>query len=210
MGGGKSKAASQLIGIQLGATTITMSEFYEYRNGVNTADTCIALVGIGANLPGLNGSMPIETCKRAVDMLSGTPGIHLVRLSRWFESAPVPPSGQPPYVNAVALLEVGPGALFDPAMLLACLMDIEAACGRERSLPDAARTLDLDIIGIDNLVREAPDPILPHPRAHLRAFVLAPLADVAPDWVHPVLARSVVDLLAELPPQAIRPVSHLN
>ena len=85
-------------------------------------------------------------------------------------------------------------------------MDIEAACGRQRSTPNAARTLDLDIIGIGQLVRDAPDPIVPHPRAHLRAFVLAPLADVAPDWVHPVLGRTASALLADLPPQEIRPL----
>jgi 2-amino-4-hydroxy-6-hydroxymethyldihydropteridine diphosphokinase len=83
-------------------------------------------------------------------------------------------------------------------------MRIEAECGRERSMPNAARTLDLDIIGIGDVVRDAPDPILPHPRAHLRAFVLAPLADVAPDWVHPVLGQTAAALLAALPPQEIR------
>jgi 2-amino-4-hydroxy-6-hydroxymethyldihydropteridine diphosphokinase len=139
-------------------------------------------------------------------MLDSIPSVRVVGLSRWFESAPVPPSGQPPYVNAVASLLVNPGATIDPAVLLARLMDIEAACGRERSTPNAARTLDLDIIGIGDLIRDTPDPIVPHPRAHLRAFVLAPLADVAPDWVHPVLGQTAAALLADLPPQEIRPL----
>jgi 2-amino-4-hydroxy-6-hydroxymethyldihydropteridine diphosphokinase len=139
-------------------------------------------------------------------MLDSLPGTRLVGLSRWFRSAPVPPSGQPPYVNAVAALRVDPGAALDPAVLLARLMEVEAACGRERSTPNAARTLDLDIIGIGDMVRDAPDPILPHPRAHLRAFVLAPLADVAPDWVHPVLGRTAQALLAALPAQEICPL----
>ena len=139
-------------------------------------------------------------------MLDSLAGLRLVGLSRWFESAPVPHSGQPPYVNAVASLLVDPGETIDPAVLLAHLMSIEAACGRERSIPNAARTLDLDIIGIGGLVRDAPDPILPHPRAHLRAFVLAPLVDVAPDWVHPVLGQTAATLLAALPPQDIRPL----
>jgi 2-amino-4-hydroxy-6-hydroxymethyldihydropteridine diphosphokinase len=133
------------------------------------------------------------------------PGARLVGLSRWFESAPVPPSSQPPYVNAVASLRADTKRL-DPAVLLACLMDIETRCGRQRGTPNAARTLDLDIIGIGDLIRAAPDPILPHPRAHLRAFVLAPLLDVAPNWVHPVLGRSAAALLAALPPQQIRPL----
>jgi len=88
-------------------------------------------------------------------------------------------------------------------------MAIEARAGRPsavdgRRSPNAARTLDLDIIDFDGVVRAAPDPILPHPRAHLRAFVLAPLAAVAPAWVHPVLGRTAGALLADLPPQQIR------
>ena len=166
----------------------------------------IALIGVGANLPGRDGRPALETARQAVAMLDSIPGMRLVGLSRWFESAPVPPSGQPPYVNAVALLLAEPNATIDPAGLLARLMDIEAACGRERSTPNAARTLDLDIIGIGKLARDAPDPIVPHPRAHLRAFVLAPLADVAPDWVHPVLGQTAAELLAALPPQEIRPL----
>lgn len=137
-------------------------------------------------------------------MLDAFTGMRVVRLSRWFQSAPVPPSGQPPYVNAVISLMVDPGVTIEPAVLLTRLMAVETACGRERSTPNAARTLDLDIIGIGDLVRDAPDPILPHPRAHLRAFVLAPLADVAPDWIHPVLGRSPIELLAALAPQDIR------
>jgi 2-amino-4-hydroxy-6-hydroxymethyldihydropteridine diphosphokinase len=152
------------------------------------------------------GRSALETAKQAVAMLDSLPGVRLVGLSRWYESAPVPPSGQPPYVNAVAALLVDPGVSLDPAVLLAQLMAIETVCGRQRSTPNAARTLDLDIIGIGGLVRGAPDPIVPHPRAHLRAFVLAPLADVAPDWVHPVLGRTAAELLAELPPQEIRPL----
>ncbi len=109
-------------------------------------------------------------------------------------------------MNAVALLLVHPSQANDPAVLLARLMALETAFGRQRGAANAARTLDLDIIGIGGLVRAAPDPILPHPRAHLRAFVLAPLADVAPDWRHPIFRRTAAELLADLPPQDIRPL----
>jgi 2-amino-4-hydroxy-6-hydroxymethyldihydropteridine diphosphokinase len=181
-----------------------MTEFCEHRNGAGIAQSCIVLIGIGANLPAQDGKPALETCKQAVAMLDRIPGVRVTGLSRWFESAPVPPSGQPPYVNAVASLRVEPGTALDPASLLARLMQIESACGRQRSTPNAARTLDLDIIGIGDLVRDAPDPIVPHPRAHLRAFVLAPLAEVAPEWVHPVLRQTAASLLAALPPQEIR------
>jgi 2-amino-4-hydroxy-6-hydroxymethyldihydropteridine diphosphokinase len=183
-----------------------MRQSCEHRNGAGIAPNCLALIGVGANLPGMNGQSAIETCKQAVALLDTFPGMRLVGSSRWFVSAPVPPSGQPPYVNGVALLLLEPGAPIDPAALLVRLMEVETACGRERSTPNAARTLDLDIIGIGDLIRAAPDPIVPHPRAHLRAFVLAPLADIAPDWVHPVLRRTAAALLADLPPQEIRPL----
>ena len=83
------------------------------------------------------------------------------------------------------------------------------SAGRVRGERNAARTLDLDIIAMGDagsMVRAAPDPVLPHPRAHLRAFVLVPLLDVAPGWVHPVLRRSARDLLRELPEQGISPI----
>jgi 2-amino-4-hydroxy-6-hydroxymethyldihydropteridine diphosphokinase len=183
-----------------------MTQSCEFRNVTGIVPISIALIGVGANLPGKDGQTALETCRQAVAMLDLLPGMRLVGLSRWFESAPVPRSCQPLYVNAVAALQVDPGMTIDPAMLLARLMAVEATCGRARSTPNAARILDLDIIGIGDLVRQAPDPILPHPRAHLRAFVLAPLVDVAPDWVHPILGRSAAALLADLPPQEIRPL----
>jgi 2-amino-4-hydroxy-6-hydroxymethyldihydropteridine diphosphokinase len=139
-------------------------------------------------------------------MLDSLPGMRLRGLSRWFLSAAIPPSGQPPYVNGVASLLVEPGVMLDPVGLLESLMAVETACGRVRNVANAPRTLDLDIIAVGDLVRDEADPILPHPRAHLRAFVLAPLTDVAPDWIHPVLGRTAAALLADLPPQDIQPL----
>jgi 2-amino-4-hydroxy-6-hydroxymethyldihydropteridine diphosphokinase len=164
----------------------------------------MVLIGIGANLPGPGGRPALDTCQRAAAMLDGLPGFRLAGLSRWFASAPVPASDQPDYVNGVALLSARPGATVDPAALLSDLMAIEALCGRRRGAANAARTLDLDIIAVGDRVRTAPDPVLPHPRAHLRAFVLAPLADVAPGWVHPLLGMTARQLLDGLPPQDIR------
>jgi 2-amino-4-hydroxy-6-hydroxymethyldihydropteridine diphosphokinase len=162
----------------------------------------VILVAIGANLPAPDGAAPLVTCRRAVAALDALPGLRLRGLSRWWLTAPVPASSQPDYVNAVASLTGDP----DPAALLAALHAVEAHFGRRRGAPNAARSLDLDLIAVDALVRDAPDPILPHPRAHERAFVLAPLAEVAPGWLHPRLGRSVEALLAELPLQRVRPV----
>jgi 2-amino-4-hydroxy-6-hydroxymethyldihydropteridine diphosphokinase len=181
-----------------------MHQFCEYRNGDDGISMTMTLIGVGANIPGADGSSPLETCRQAVARLDLLPGLRVAAVSRWFLTAPVPPSGQPDYVNAVVALRVEPGQAIDPAELLARLMQIEAAFGRQRTRPNAPRTLDLDIVAIGGLVRDAPDPIVPHPRAHERAFVLAPLVDVAPGWVHPVLGRTAADLLAALPPQEIR------
>ena len=159
------------------------------------------LIAIGANLPGPDGAPPLETCRRALRNLRALP-LGRYRVSRWYETAPVPPSPQPNYVNGVARFEAAP----DPAWMLARLHEIEADAGRVRGAPNAARSLDLDIIDIGGLVRDAPDPVLPHPRAHERAFVLLPLADVAPDWVHPRLHRAVTDLIRALPAQQAGPL----
>lgn len=166
------------------------------------AALAMILIAVGANLSAHDGRTSYQVCTEAVDALARLPGIRLVAMSPWYRSAPVPRSDQPDYLNGVARL-AGTGSIEpDPAMLLAMLQEIEQANGRERSVPNAARTLDLDIIAMGEggqLVREQPDPVLPHPRAHLRAFVLLPVQDVAPDWVHPGLGRTVRDLISGLP-----------
>jgi 2-amino-4-hydroxy-6-hydroxymethyldihydropteridine diphosphokinase len=156
-------------------------------------------IALGANLPGPDGRAPLDTLRYAITYLNRLPHMHVIAQSRWYVTTPVPASDQPDYLNAVAVLRADAGADIDPAALLARLMAIEAACGRQRNEANAARTLDLDIIAIGDTIRAAPDPILPHLRAHLRRFVLAPLADVAPGWVHPVLGETITALLARLP-----------
>lgn len=158
----------------------------------------VALIALGANLADPAGNPPLLTCRRAAAALAELPGLRLVALSRWYRTAPDPPMpGAPWFVNGVARLVGDAG---DPAALLAALHAIEAAAGRQRSWRNAPRPLDLDLIDLDELVRAAPDPVLPHPRAHLRRFVLQPLAEVAPEWRHPVFGVGAARLLAGLPP----------
>jgi 2-amino-4-hydroxy-6-hydroxymethyldihydropteridine diphosphokinase len=166
----------------------------------------VILIALGANLPGPDGAPALETCRRAAVELDRLPGLRLRALSRWFATAPVPPTpGVPEYLNGVALLACRPGhAAPPPEALLAALQAIEARFGRVRPYPNAPRTLDLDLLDLDGLVRAAPDPVLPHPRLHLRAFVLAPLLDVAPGWRHPVACLDAAGLLAEAGAQGVR------
>jgi len=156
------------------------------------------LVAIGSNLPGPGGETPRQTCIAAAAAVRGIPGISFAALSRWYRTAPVPASDQPDYCNGVMRLEGDPA----PAALLAALHRIEDAFGRRRSVLNAARCIDLDLIDLNGLVRGDQAPVLPHPRAHLRRFVLQPLMDVAPDWRHPLLDLPVATLLegADGPP----------
>ncbi len=151
-------------------------------------------VAFGANLPSRRHGSPAATCLAALTALE-TKGVKILRRSAFYESAPVPISDQPWYVNGVAEVATA----LDPAGLLAVLHEIERDFGRERRELNAARVMDLDIVSYGRLVREDPPPILPHPRMADRAFVLLPLLEIAPGWVHPVLGLSVEELVSRLP-----------
>jgi len=121
----------------------------------------------------------------------------VVRRSSWYRSAPVPASSQPWFVNAVAEIET----CMAPDALLAHLHATENRFGRVRSVPNAARVIDLDLLVYhDRVIPAGPDPIVPHPRLQERAFVLLPLAELAPDWVDPRDGRPLQALISDLPP----------
>ena len=161
------------------------------------------LIAVGANLPTVAGDTPFDTCVAAVEQVRQLIGLRFVALSSWYRSIAIPRSEQPNYCNGIIRMEGEPAAI----QLLHDLQEIELRFGRQRSWPNEARTLDLDIIDLNGAIRATPPPILPHPRAHLRAFVLRPIMDVAPSWRHPTLRQSVTSLLSELPPQGIEPWS---
>lgn len=164
---------------------------------------CMILVAIGANLPDEAGRPPIAACRDAVARLAALPGSSLECASSWYASPASPPSSQPDYVNGAVLLRGNPA----PHEFLKTLHGIEAAAGRRRTVPDAARPLDLDLLGIDALVVDTPSLRLPHPRLHLRRFVLLPLAEVAPAWRHPLLGLTAAEMLAALPADGTRLMS---
>ena len=159
------------------------------------------LISVGANLPAPDGSSPLETCTAAVAALKRIPGLTFVTASPWYRTGAIPRSSQPDFCNGMVRLEGD----IAPAELLTALHAIEDQLGRVRSVPNAARVIDLDIIDLNGAIRAIPPVILPHPRAHLRAFVLRPVLDVAPGWRHPTLRRGVAAMLVDLSPQAIEP-----
>ncbi len=155
------------------------------------------LIAIGANLPNPVHGSSLSTCKAVLPELERA-GMAITGTSGWYESAPVPASDQPWYVNGVVAVATAMNA----TDVLVNLLAIEAGFGRVRGLRNAARTLDLDLIAYNDLIIDDNGGeqalILPHPRLHQRAFVLRPLADVAPQWRHPQTGRSVGQLITDL------------
>ncbi len=153
------------------------------------------LIALGGNLPSCHGE-PEETLLAARDALVFR-GLTVSGFSSVWLSAPVPASDQPWYRNAVMSVETRLGA---PA-LMALLQSVEEAFGRVRvaGQQNAARVLDLDILAYQDQIFHSADLLVPHPRMQDRGFVLYPLQEIAPDWVHPVLKRSVTAMIESLP-----------
>jgi 2-amino-4-hydroxy-6-hydroxymethyldihydropteridine diphosphokinase len=150
------------------------------------------LVAVGSNIPSHVGSS-LATCQAAVRELAQR-GFAVRAISSWYETAPVPASDQPWFVNGVVRMDTK----LQPQDALNALHDIEAMFGRERSVPNAPRTLDLDLLAYNDVALGQGPVTLPHPRLHERAFVLLPLRDVAPQWRHPVSGLTVADMIAAL------------
>jgi 2-amino-4-hydroxy-6-hydroxymethyldihydropteridine diphosphokinase len=181
------------------------------------------LVALGANLPSL--TVARETLGAALEALAAR-GLACARRSGWYRTPAFPPGSGPDYLNAAAGFE----AALAPAEVLAALHAVEADLGRSRGRRWEPRVCDLDLLASGAAVLpdrataaawmalpperqavEAPETlVLPHPRLHERGFVLAPLAEVAPDWVHPLLGLSVRQMLAALPPGALAGIAKLE
>lgn len=183
---------------------------------MNVASTSTCLVALGGNQPSGAGT-PAATLRLALERLAEE-GVEVQAVSRLYRTPCFPAGAGPDYVNAAAQI----GWRGDAHSLLDLLHRIEAEFGRERIERWGRRTLDLDLIAVDDLV--LPDPeiqrrwrslppseqiartpdrlILPHPRMQDRAFVLVPLCDVAPGWRHPLLGSSIAEMAAKLPEDA--------
>jgi 2-amino-4-hydroxy-6-hydroxymethyldihydropteridine diphosphokinase len=152
-----------------------------------------AFIAMGSNLRHGSHGAPRAVLSAAVQALSAYPAITKVICSDAFRSQPLGPP-QPSYVNAVCRLETSLTA----TGMLQLLQSIERDFGRKRARRWGARVLDLDLIGFGDLHLKQPQLVVPHPRAHLRPFVLIPMAQVAPTWRHPVLQRTAAQLAAKL------------
>ena len=156
-----------------------------------------AYIGIGANLGDARANV-----EDALARLARLPGARLSAASSLYRTAPIDSSGDD-YINAVALLDT----TLAPHALLQALQDIEQAHGRERPYRNAPRTLDLDLLLYgDAVIADIPTLLVPHPRLHERAFVLAPLAEIAPDLAIPGRGK-VEALLAGVADQAIERIA---
>jgi 2-amino-4-hydroxy-6-hydroxymethyldihydropteridine diphosphokinase len=143
-----------------------------------------AAIGLGSNLGDSRALL-----EGAIARLSRSPGIRIEKTSRLYRTAAIGPP-QPDYLNACALLRVK----LSPLALLKTLLTIEAEFGRVRSRRWGPRTLDLDLLLYDDVILETPELQLPHPRFRERAFVLVPLAEIAPDRLDPVSGKTIARL----------------
>ena len=151
----------------------------------NSVKTAIAL---GSNL-----GDSLSILENALLELAKTPGITLINHSSWYQTKPIGPP-QPDYLNGCAILQVE----LTPLELLQQLLDIEKQFNRIRRERWGPRTLDLDIILYGDLILETATLEIPHPRMRERAFVLVPLAEIAPDWIEPVSKKAIADLLKQV------------
>ena len=145
----------------------------------------IAFIGLGSNLSG-----PREQVSRALHSLDSLPHTRVLAQSSLYRSAPIGFLGQPDFINAVAKLETA----LNPRALLDALLGLEHECGRTREFRNAPRTLDLDVLLYDDLRYHEHGLTIPHPQMHLRAFVLRPLLEIAPDCVIPGIGAAIGSL----------------
>jgi len=148
-----------------------------------------AFIAMGANLKSdLNLTLK-ENLEIALNMFPDY-DLNILKVSNWYKTQPIPISDQPWFINSVIKISTSKS----PKELLKSLQIIEKLFGRKRNILNGPRTLDLDIIDYNGLI-ENNDPILPHPRMHIRKFVLTPLQDIEPNWVHPIMKKKIEFLI---------------
>lgn len=185
----------------------------------------VALIALGANIASGDRD-PAATLAEALVRLAATPNVRVMDVAGWYRSAAMPAASGPDFVNGAAALETD----LAPAALLVRLHEVEESLGRTRRQRWEPRACDIDLLAAGSLVapdlerqcawmalppheaaRATPERlILPHPRMHERAFVLLPLREIAPDWRHPTLDRTVAELAEALPAEERSAVTRLD
>ena len=150
-------------------------------------------IGIGSNLNGKNNETPLQNCKKALKELKKE--VNICKVSSWYKSEPIPVSNQPWFINCIAEISTNKSSLD----LLGFILSIEKTFGRIRKKKNEARILDLDIIDYKKkILYKRNKLIIPHPRMHERFFVLQPLRELNPKWVHPIKKKGLNELISDL------------
>ena len=153
------------------------------------------LVGIGSNLCSKKYGEPVDNCKEAIEVLKKE--MIIESFSPWYQSEPLPVSNQPWYINGVLKVKTS----LNPNNLLKTLLKIENSFGRTRKKKNEPRVIDLDLLTYNDLVIDSKLLVIPHARMHIRRFVLDPLIDIAPEWVHPILKIKATELRKKIKDQ---------
>ena len=156
------------------------------------------IIGVGGNLYSKDGMHPVELCTKAINTLVNY-SINVEKKSKWYSSQPIPKSDQPNFFNCIILASSN----LNEYDVLKSLHEIEKKFGRKRNLVNEARTIDLDLIDYSSKVLQNNIITIPHPRAHLRKFVMKPLSETFPKWIHPILKVNVFEILKNLDKQKI-------
>jgi 2-amino-4-hydroxy-6-hydroxymethyldihydropteridine diphosphokinase len=150
-------------------------------------------IGIGSNLNGKNNETPLQNCKKALVELKKE--VNICKISSWYKSEPIPVSNQPWFINGVIEISTDKSSLD----LLEFILSIEEVSGRVREKKNEARILDLDIIDYKKKILYIKNKlIIPHPKMHERSFVLQPLSELNPKWMHPIKKKGIKELIRNL------------
>ena len=144
------------------------------------------LVAIGSNLNSKSFGSPEQNCNAAIDMLRKY--FEVTQSSSFYKTEPIPKSEQPWFVNCIVNIK----SKISPSRILDTLLEIELQFGRKRNKKNEARVLDLDLIAYNSLIVKSLKLTLPHPRMHLRKFVIQPICDINKNWIHPISKKKSI------------------
>ena len=157
------------------------------------------IIGIGGNINSNDGSHPVLVANKAINLLKNY-SIEVTEQSCWYETEPIPKSDQPNFFNCVVFANT----ILNELDVLKSLHQIEKEFGRIRRKVNEARVIDLDLIDYSSKILKNDEIIIPHPRAHTRRFVMEPLAELNPKWVHPILKKNAYEILKKINNQKIK------